>query len=386
MQYNRFYARVDLGAIGRNIEKVRRSIPDGTMIMAVIKADAYGHGALAVAEYLEDKADQFGVACVDEALELRGAGCKKPILILGNANPSEYSAIAENDITATVFTLEDARLLSKEASRLGKVATVHIKVDTGMSRIGGKPNEAFAEEVKEISQLPNINIGGIFTHFACADEADKTEAVNQRELFDGFVEMLERRGVEIPVKHVDNSAGIMELDRHYNMVRMGIMLYGLYPSEETDRSWKLYPAMELIGKVSYVKTVPAGAGISYGHTFVADREMRVATVSVGYADGYPRSLSNKGCVLIGGVRCPVIGRVCMDQMMVDISRAGDVKRGDDAVIVGHCGEEYISADEVSEAAGSFNYEFVCGISRRVPRVYFDGERCLGEVSYIKKTL
>lgn len=384
MNYERFYARVDLGAMQKNVAAVRNKVRSETKIMAVIKADAYGHGASAVAKYLDGCVDAFGVACVDEAVELRRDGCKKPLLVLGNADPCEYYSIVKNNVSPTVFCYDDAALLSAEAQRQDKTVKAHIKVDTGMGRIGGAPCEAFADEVEKISHLPNIELEGVFTHFACADEADKSKTEAQKKKFDAFIEMLERRGVKIPLHHADNSAGIMDFDHHYNMVRMGIILYGLRPSDETDREWKLYPAMELIGKITYIKNIEKGSTVSYGGTFVADRRMKIATVSVGYADGYPRSLSNRGCVLVRGVRCPVVGRVCMDQMMIDVSSVPNAQRGDDAVIVGKSGELYISADEVANAAGSFNYEFVCGISRRVARVYFDGDKYLETVSYIFK--
>lgn len=382
MEYQRLYAKIDLDAVGKNVCGVRARIPEGTMIMAVIKANAYGHGAVPFSEYLEDKVDWYGVACVDEARELRRAGTKKPILILGYVNPAEYKYVVADDITIAMFKYADAEKLSEEALTQGKRASVHIKVDTGMSRIGFQPTEESADEVKRISELPGISVGGMFTHFALADCKDKTSAEKQRDKYDSFVSMCEDRGVEIPIKHVNNSAGTMELDRHYSMVRMGIMLYGLYPSDEMDTSYPLYPAMELISHISHVKLLEKGRGISYGHTYVTDKDTLVATIPCGYADGYPRCLSANAEVLIAGVRCPILGRICMDQMMVDVSKVPDCRAGDMVVLVGNMGKEHISVEELADKAYSFNYEFVCGVGHRVPRVYYENGEFLKTISYI----
>ncbi|MBE6588130.1 MAG: alanine racemase [Ruminococcaceae bacterium] len=384
MEYQRLYARVDLDAIGKNVAGARARIPENTGIMAVIKANAYGHGAVALAKYLDDKTDWYGVATVDEAVELRTAGVEKDILVLGCLDPCEYKAAIENNITVTVASLADAEKLSSQAQQANRVAKVHIKVDTGMSRIGFQANDENALEVKKVSELPGICIDGIFTHFAIADSSDKTSALLQRDKYDAFVSKCRDLGVEFPICHVNNSAGTMELDRHYDMVRMGIMLYGLYPSEEMDKSYPLYPAMELWGHISFVKKLEAGRGISYGHTFVTDREMRVATVPCGYADGYPRVLSSNAEVLIKGKRCKILGRVCMDQMMVDVTDVPDALPGDDVVLFGRMGDEFIPVEELANKACSFNYEFVCGIARRVPRVYFNGEKYLFCVNYLNK--
>ncbi len=383
MEYQRLYAKIDLEAVKKNVEGVRRRIPDNTKIMAVIKANAYGHGAVEFSHYLEDKADWFGVATTDEAIELRRGGTAKPILILGGTNPAEFPDLIRENITVTVFDSATAEKLSREACKQGRVGKIHIKVDTGMSRVGFQVTEKSAEEVEHISRMPNIEIDGMFTHFAKADSSDKSYALKQREKYDLFVEMCRKRGVNIPLCHVNNSAATMELDRHYDMVRMGIMLYGLYPSEEMNRSYPLYPAMELVTHIAHIKTLEKGRGISYGHTFVTERETRVATLPCGYADGYPRSLSNKGHVLVAGKRCPILGRVCMDQMMVDVSEVPNASVGDEVVLVGRMGDWSISVEELADNAYSFNYEFVCGIGRRVPRVYFEGERYIKTVSYIR---
>lgn len=370
MGYQRIYAKIDLNAIEKNVAGVRSRIPKSTKIMAVIKADAYGHGAAVLAHFLEKQVDWFGVATADEAIELRNHGCGKPILILGYVHPEEYPELVKYNITPAIFRYTDAKKLSDAAQQQGKTAGIHIKIDTGMCRIGYPVKRETAEEIKQISLLPGLRITGMFSHFYAADAKDKTSALAQRERFDRMIEMLEDIGVEIPIKHLNNSAGTMELNKYYDMVRMGIMLYGIYPSDEMDPSYPLYPAMELISHISHVKTIEAGEGISYGHIYVADHPVRVATVPVGYADGYPRSLSNKGYVLIRGRRCPILGRVCMDQMMVDVSDLENASVGEQVVLMGCDGEECITAAQVGDAAGSFSYEFVSGIGMRVPRVYF----------------
>lgn len=382
MSHKRFYAGIDLEAIEKNVAGVRQRIPQETMIMAVIKADAYGHGAVEIADFLADKVNWFGVATVEEAVELRKNGCKLPILILGTFMPEDMDVIVGNGITGAITDMERAVALNQAAADAGKIVDVHIKIDTGMSRIGFAPTEDSVKTVLEISKLENINISGIFSHFAKADEVDKTDAKHQLSMFSDFIAELESSGLVIPIKHLANSAGIMEMDCTFNMVRMGIMLYGLYPSAEMKRDYELHPAMKLISHISYVKEIDKGTGISYGHTFTADKHMRIATVPVGYADGYPRCLSNKGNVLINGKRCPIVGRICMDQFMVDVSDISNVSVGDEVVLVGKSGEELISIEDVADNAHSFNYEFVCGISRRVPRVYFYGGKEIKTVSYL----
>lgn len=384
MDTQRISAVIDLDAIRFNANTAKNRTPAGTKYLAVIKADAYGHGAVQVARALKDVADYFAVATVDEGVEIRAGGINNEILVLGYFAPEYYETAIRHDIQPNIFTYESAQKLSDAAAKLDRVAACHIAVDTGMSRIGFEPNEESAETVKRISALPNIKLTGIFSHFATADETDKTEALRQRERFDRFNEMLDARGVNIPIRHINNSAGIMEFDRHYDMVRQGITLYGLAPSEEIRReSYPLHPAMSLISHVSFVKTLPAGRGISYGRTYITEKETRVATVPVGYADGYPRSQSNKGRVLIAGKYCPILGRVCMDQFMVDVSALPDVKIGDRVTLVGADGENAISAEEVAGSDPySFNYEFVCGISRRVPRIYVSGGRVVDEYTYL----
>ncbi len=381
MNYERVYAKIDLNAIGKNVAGVRERMHNDSMIMAVIKADAYGHGAASVSEYLEDKVDWYGVSNVYEGIELRDNGSNKPILILGATMPAEFENVVKYALTPAIFDYERAKHLSDIAVHNNRTVNIHIKVDTGMSRIGFQPTACAADEILRISKLPGIVIEGIFSHLAKADETDKSSAEEQKRLFDEFVSLLASKGISPAIKHLSNSAAIMELDAKYNMVRMGIMLYGLYPSDEMDKNYVLYPAMELISHVTHVKELEAGKGISYGHTYVTYKTMKIATVPVGYADGYPRSLSNKGYVIIKGKLCPILGRICMDQMMVDVTDV-DVKVGDDVILFGTDGINTISVEDVANNACSFNYEMVCRINRRVPRAYFDADKYVKTVSYI----
>lgn len=374
MSLYRVYAKIDLDAVEHNIDLIKSKLPKGKKLLLVVKADAYGHGAVELAGKFEHKADYFGVAEINEALELRKNGITKPILILGFTAPENFAAAVKHDITLTMFQPKMLLKLSQTAQALCKTAKIHFAVDTGMSRIGWDVSEQSADEAAEAFRLPNIEVEGIFSHFATADETDKSFSMRQREDFERFIAMLTERGVDIPIKHLNNSAGILEFDKYFDMVRAGIIIYGLYPSAEVKESigekLPLRPAMELITHVAHVKTIPAGKSISYGATFVTEQEMRVATLRIGYADGYPRALSGKGEAIIHGVRCPILGRVCMDQMMVDVSALESIEIGDTATLVGKNGGEFISAEEVADNSFSFNYEFVCGISRRVPRVYY----------------
>ncbi len=374
MSSYRVYAKIDLDAIEYNIDLIKSKLPKGKKLLLVVKADAYGHGAVELAREFEQKADYFGVAEINEALELRKNGIKKPILILGFTSPENFAVAVEHDITLTMFQLDMLYKLSRTAQELGKTAKIHFAVDTGMSRIGWDTSEQSANEAAKAFRLPNIEAEGIFSHFATADEKDKSFSLRQRDDFKRFIAMLAERGVDIPIKHLNNSAGILEFDEYFDMVRAGIIIYGLYPSADVKESigekFPLRPAMELITHISHVKILPKGKSVSYGATFVTDKEMRVATLTIGYADGYPRALSGKGEAIIHGIRCPILGRVCMDQLMVDASAVPNIEIGDAATLVGRDGEEFISAEEVADNSFSFNYEFVCGISRRVPRVYY----------------
>lgn len=381
MPYFRSAVEVDLDIIRENFSNIRKKVGEGTKVLAVIKADAYGHGAVETARELENECDFFGVADIDEAMQLRIAGFDTPILILGRTDPYYSDAVIKMDIRTTVSCLSDALALSAEGEKQQKNAKIHIAVDTGMSRIGFQRDET--DLIVQISKLPFIEIEGIFSHFATADEAELGRAVKQKELFDEVLSELSQKGLEIPVKHMSNSAGIINFDREYDMVRAGIVLYGLYPSHEIDKSLlEVKPAMRWVARISHVKTLPAGREISYGGTYVTDKQTVVATVPVGYADGYPRCLSGIGQVLVGGKRVPIIGRICMDQFMIDVTDVPGVTLGSEVTLVGHDGEEYLSMEEVSEKAYSFNYELPCRISRRVPRIYYKGGKEVVSLHYL----
>ncbi len=375
-EYARGYAKVDIGAILSNMRNMKANLKPGTRMMAVIKTDGYGHGAVPLARELQklDFLFGFAVATPEEAYELRDAGIIHPILILGYTFPYSYGALIEQEIRPTVFRMDMAEELNEEAKKLGKKAKVHIKVDTGMSRIGISPDEAGFSFVKEVSKLENIEIEGIFTHFARADETDKTAANSQFDAFKQFTERIETElGLHL-IKDCSNSAAILEMPyANMDMVRAGITLYGLAPSPEVDMGIvELKPALSLHSTVVYVKTLPKGCPISYGGTYVTKEETKVATIPLGYGDGYPRSLSSKGYVLIHGMKAPILGRVCMDQFMVDVSRIPDVKEGDAVTLIGRDGAEEITADALGELSGRFNYELMCDLGKRIPRIYVNG--------------
>lgn len=368
--YLRTYAQVDLDAIKYNIDNTKARLQQGVKLLGVIKADAYGHGSVKLAKEFEADFDFFGVACIEEALELADAGIKTPLLILGYVSPEDFKKVVEHDIRIPIFHEDDAKALSAEASRQGKTVPVHFCLDTGMSRIGFQADSESAKLCAEIAKLPNIKAEGIFSHFATADEGDLTKALAQQKVFEDFCNELESLGVNIPIKHINNSAGIMNFDKQFNMCRMGIILYGLYPSHEVDESLlSINPAMKWVTHISHIKTLPAGREISYGGDFKTTEDTVIATIPVGYADGYPRCLSNIGEVLICGKRVKIVGRVCMDQFMVDITNIDGAEIGSEVVLVGTQGAETLSMEEVSEKAHSFNYELPCRVARRVPRVY-----------------
>lgn len=384
MDFDSTYVRIDLDIIADNFRAVREKT--GVPVMAIVKADAYGHGAVQVARLLQNDCAFFGVSSMLEALELRQAGLCKPILILGRTPVSAFPHAVELDIRPTIFHYEDAAALSQEALRQGKTAPFHLAVDTGMSRIGFQPTEESAALCEKIVRLPGITAEGIFSHFATADCADLSRAKAQAERFDAFLALLAQRGIRIPIRHLDNSAGLMNFPHHYEMVRSGIVTYGLYPSAEVDPGrLPLKPALQWLSRVTHVKLLPPGREVSYGGTFVTSRPTMVATVPVGYADGYRRSLSGKFYVLIHGKRAPILGRICMDQMMVDVTDIPEVRLDDRVTLVGRDGDEEITMEAIAAAADSFNYEFVCGISRRVPRIYCQGGREVRSVHYLLDT-
>ncbi|MBE6772239.1 MAG: alanine racemase [Ruminococcaceae bacterium] len=371
-EYHRSFACIDLTAIKENFDALKSLVTPETKVMAVMKADAYGHGAVRVAKTLESKADYFAVADIEEALELRENGIENPVLILSYTSLYQYEILINNNLIPTIYSLEDASRLSAVAVKLGKKCVVHIAVDTGMNRVGFVDSPESADIIEKISCLPNIEVEGIFTHFACADSKDKTSALTQKERFDTFIRLLESKGVDIPLKHCCNSAATIDFDSHYNMVRIGISLYGLYPSDEVmEERVALKPAMEVISHIIHIKDVEAGVGIGYGHTYVTSEKRKIATVCIGYADGFSRAFSNKGYVLIRGKKAPVIGRVCMDQIMVDITDIDGVNVGDYVVIMGENGSETITAEQLGEMCGSFNYEIICTFMPRVVRMYYE---------------
>ena len=384
MRFDNTYVNIDLDAISANFRTIREKA--GVPVMAVVKADAYGHGAIQVARQLQQECAFFGVSSMLEAMELRQAGLENPILVLGHTRVAAFpEAVAEN-IRPTIYRYEDALALSQEAVKQNKTAPCHIAVDTGMSRLGFQVTEEAADICGQIAALPNLELEGMFSHFATADCADLSKAKAQAALFDRFYEMLRSRGVTVKLRHLDNSAGLMNFDNHYQMVRSGIVTYGMYPSSEVDpRDLPLKPALSWHSRVTHVKLLPADREISYGGTYVTDRPTMVATVPVGYADGYRRSLSGKFYVLIRGKRAPILGRVCMDQMMVDVTDIPDVQLNDRVVLVGRDGDEVITMEQIAQAADSFNYEMVCGISRRVPRFYRSGGVITRQVHYLLDT-
>ncbi|MGI6499809.1 MAG: alanine racemase [Anaerostipes sp.] len=371
-EYFRVKAEIDLSAIVHNIKEVMRVVGKDTKVMAVIKADGYGHGAVPIAQELDKIGiGGYAVAIMEEAIELREAGTKTPILILGFTAPAQYKTLIEHNVAMTMFSYDMVKELSDVAVSTGNEAKIHIKVDTGMNRIGFKPTQESLKEIKKISQLPMIQIEGIFTHFARADEKDKEAAYKQKKRYDDFVQQIEDEGIHIPVKHISNSAAIIDMDDcRKNMVRSGIITYGLYPSSDVSKNvLDLKPAMELKTHIVHIKEVDAGEGISYNGTYVTDKKTKIATIPVGYADGYPRSLSSKGRVIIRGQYAPIIGRVCMDQFMVDVTNIKDVNLMDQVTLMGQDGDVCVSADEIATMIGTINYELVCDISKRVPRFY-----------------
>ena len=372
----RITAYIHMDHIAQNFESMKKRIKSGTKMVAVIKTDGYGHGAVPIAKLAEpcDYIWGFAVAAVSEGMELRAAGITKPILVLGYTFEEDYAQMIEHGIRPSVFTMEMAEAFASKAASMHVDAPVHIAVDTGMSRIGVKDDGEGARLVDRISRLDGLRIEGIFTHFARADERDKSSARAQMDRFSAFCEELNGRGVTGFLRHCSNSAGIMELpEANMDMVRASITIYGIYPSDEMDRdALPLCPAMELKSHVVYVKTISPGTPVSYGGTFVAQKPMKLATVPVGYGDGYPRSLSNKGYVLIHGQKARITGRVCMDQFMVDVTDM-DVAVMDEVTLLGRDKDAEITVDELGILSGRFPYEFVCDIGKRVPRVYVGSE-------------
>ena len=367
----RTWAEIDLDAMLRNFMAARHHLPDEVLLAAVIKANAYGHGAVAAAKLLEGKADRFAVAMADEAVELRKAGIETPIFLLASTPESDFATIADHDVEAAVPSFAYGKALCAYGAAHGKAIPYHVVLDTGMGRIGFACTEQSLDEIEALAKLPGGQLLGVFSHYAKADSADKTYAHLQTERFTAFTAAMERRGIEIPLKHLDNSAGLIEMPEKFDMVREGIILYGLKPSDEVDLSLigGIQGVMALRSHISFLKTVTEPTPVSYGCTYVAEPGTRVATVSAGYADGVSRLLSNRGEVLVHGVRCPIIGRVCMDQFMIDVTHVPEAAVGDVVTIFGRDGADEITADDVADRIGTIGYEVTCLITPRVPRVY-----------------
>lgn len=387
-EYERVYAEIDLNAIKENVLAMKKHIAAGTKILAVIKTDGYGHGAIPIANELEkeDSVYGFAVATAEEALDLRKNNIQKPILILGYTFPGKYEELIKNHISMALFREDSLLEIAKVAEQIGQKALVHIKVDTGMGRIGIRPNDEGVAFAGEILHSPYLCLEGVFTHFAKADEENKEFTYGQLNKFNEFVSKIEKTyAYNIPIKHASNSAGIIDISKaNLDLVRAGIILYGLWPSDEVSKEKiSLKPALSLYSTIVYIKEVEKGTPISYGGKFVADRKMKIATIPVGYGDGYPRSLSNKGYVLINGKKAPILGRVCMDQFMADVTHIEDVKMGDRVTLIGEDKEERITVEELGEIADKFNYEFVCGLSKRIPRIFVKDKKVIGTENYFE---
>ena len=381
MNFDNTRVKIDLDVIEENFDAVQAKVQ--VPVMAVVKADAYGHGAIQVARVLQNKCAFFGVSSMLEALELRKAGLKNPILILGQTPVSAFPTAILEGIRPTIFHYETAVALSQAAQEVNQPAPFHFAIDTGMSRIGFQATDESVELCARIAKLPGLQAEGIFSHFATADCPDLERSRQQAAMFDAFCEKLQAKGVQIPIRHMDNSAGLMNFEQHYDMVRSGIVTYGMYPSSDVSpQLLQLKPALQWLSRITHVKTLEAGREISYGGTYVTTKPTRVATIPVGYADGYRRSLSGKFYVLIHGKKAPILGRICMDQMMVDVTDIPEAKLNDRVVLVGRSGDEEITMEAIAAAADSFNYEMVCGISRRVPRLYCRDGQTVHSVHYL----
>lgn len=372
------WAEVNLDNLRHNIQEVRRVVNKSSMVCAVIKADGYGHGAAEIAKtLLENGADRLAVATLSEGMELRQKGFNQSLLILGYTPEEQGQHVLDYNLIQTVYNYQQAEALSKIAKSQNKDILLHIKIDTGMSRLGLQADEASINIIQDIYKLPNVIVEGIYTHFALADEVDKSFTWKQYNLFMELINALEERGIIIPIKHVSNSAAIIDLpEMNLDMVRAGIMLYGLYPSKDVSHeAVKLKQVMTLKARVSHVKKVEADRGISYGHIYKTTEEKQIITLPIGYADGFTRMLTNKATVTLKGRRLPVVGRICMDQCMVDASDV-EVMQGDDVVIFGENPKLYNTVDDVAEKLGTINYEIVCMIGKRVPRVYMENNNLL----------
>ena len=382
--YHRVVAEIDLDAIGSNTANIKARLRPETKLLAVVKADAYGHGAVEVSKVcLFNGAEQLAVATCDEGVELRQSSIQVPVIILGNTVEAQLETVINNSLTQTVFCYDTAKRISDCAVRLGKKALVHIKIDTGMGRIGFLPNEESLDIIDSIFELPNLEITGVFTHFATADEKSKDFTLDQYRKFRFMTDSMEKRGHTGLIRHCGNSAAILDMpELQMDMVRAGIIIYGMYPSDQVTESISLKPAIRLRSCISYVKEVAPDVSIGYGRTYFTNKVTKVATVPVGYADGYSRKCSNKARVIIKGHYAPVIGNVCMDQLMIDVTDIEKVGIGDDVIIMGQEKGLSVSAEELAKIQGTINYEIVCNVGKRVPRVFIRN----GEIINTKKTV
>ncbi|HLR21120.1 MAG TPA: alanine racemase [Tissierellaceae bacterium] len=384
-KYKGTRVEIDLDNLAFNMRSIRRYIDKDTMIMAVVKGNAYGHGAIAASRvFLENGADMLAVSLFQEAVELRKAGIDAPILTFNYIPHYQYDTMIENDIMISIYNYEDALFLSNKAKSMNKHVKIHIKIDTGMSRVGFLPNEESTKDIIKISKLPNIEIQGIYSHFAAADEKDKTFTKKQYNRFNLFIKKLKDNNINIPIKHISNSAGVIDYPEYnLDMVRPGIISYGYYPSTEVDvKKLSLKPAMTFKTNVAYLKTLPKGTGIGYNQEFITNRQSKIATISVGYADGYYRLLTGKGEVYIDGERAPIVGKICMDQMMVDVTDIKDIKREDEVILFGYKNKKHPHIEEIAKLLGTTFYEVTTIISRRVPKVYLKDGKYDHIVDYI----
>ena len=385
-KFTRTWAEINLDCLAHNVEQIQKVVGKRTEIMAVVKADAYGHGVLETVNTLVDSGcSRLAVSMLDEAIQLRQIGINIPILVLSHTNPLRVDELIKYHITQTVYSHDIAKALSDEAVRQGTKARVHIKIDTGMTRVGFPPGYSAVKAVSEIQKLPGIIVEGIFTHFAVADEKDKSFTIHQAELFDSIISELNRIGILIPIRHIANSAAVIQYpELAMEMVRPGIILYGIYPSKEVDRSvLDLKPAMTLKTTIAMIKWVEENTSVSYGRKFVTKRRSRIATIPVGYADGYSRLLTGKARVLVNGQFAPVVGSICMDQCMIDVTDIeGEIQTGDEVVLLGKQGSCEITAEELADHIGTIPYEIVCIIGKRVPRVYFKNGQIVNVLNYL----
>lgn len=376
--YSRVFAEIDLDAVLFNMEQMHRLLKKDTKIMGVIKTDGYGHGAVPIGRELEklDYIWGYATATVEEAEILKRNGLKKPVLILGATFPEQYQILAEQELRATVYSLEQAQRMEAAASEMNKTIIIHVKIDTGLSRLGFQVTKEAADEIAQIAQMPHMILEGIFTHFAKSDAKDKEMAEQQLRQFREMKNMLAARKVEIPLEHSANSAAIIDLPQaNMNVVRAGISLYGMWPSNEVSKSnITLMPALSLRSRIVFLKELEEGRSISYGATYKTKKKQRIATIPVGYGDGYPRSLSNKGYVLIHGKKAEICGRICMDQFMVDVTDIPEAKEGDMVTLVGEDHGAVLSMEEIGDISGRFNYEFACDLGKRIPRVYLKNKK------------